>query len=311
MKAVSWLIPAACFLVGMTAVMLLHSSGGRAPAPVPTSTRSPQVEEHMALAREHLAAQRIIEAHAEAIQAEALAPQDARVQSLLGDVADASLRKEAAERYYRRATELDPNHVVARANLALVLLDLGQTREALEHAQRAFAGSDPDDPRYKALLGRCLLMQGRAKEAAPLLQASVEQGVGYAAPFLGRALDLAGQSDAALRVFDESLRHDPTDPQVHYWRAECLRHLGREAEAQEALAAQKKHLALRLRIARVRELLLVHDPGNVSLLVDLAGLLLDQGNVDAARATLDRASNLSPDNQDVRRLRARLPAARG
>jgi phosphoribosylformimino-5-aminoimidazole carboxamide ribonucleotide (ProFAR) isomerase len=64
------------------------------------------------------------------------------------------------------------------------------------------------------------------------------------------------------------------------------------------------------KVARVRELLLVHEPGNVSLLVDLTKLLLEQGNVEQARATLDRAAQVAPDNADVRHLRERLPPAR-
>src|SRR4051794_37085683 len=124
MKTLSWLPPIACFVIGLAAVVVVHQTWQSPHAsPTPIVPRE-EVEAHMTRAREYLAEQKVIEAHAEAEKAEVLAPQDARVQSLLGDVADASLRKEAAEHYYRRATELDPDHVVARANLALVLLDL-------------------------------------------------------------------------------------------------------------------------------------------------------------------------------------------
>jgi tetratricopeptide (TPR) repeat protein len=308
-----WLVPSACFLAGAVAVTLIGSKGNgpqEAPAPPP---RSLQVEDHVARARDHLSSQRLVEAFAEAKQAEALAPRDAGVQSHLGDVAHASGSKDAEERYYRRAIELDANYAPARANLALVLIDLGQTREALEQARIALASADPQDPRYRALLGHCLLSQGRPKDAVTLLQIGVDHGLYYAEKSLGRALDLSGQGESALRVFDNALQRDPTDPQTYFWRADCLRRLGREQEAQDALVAQKKHLALEVRILRIRDELLIHDPDNAGLLIELARAFWEQGSTRDALATLERAEKLAPGNADALSLRramsSHLPAS--
>src|SRR5262245_1076347 len=105
--ALPWLAVAGCFLLGVTVVVVLDSPSRHASAA--GSERSAEVEAHIARTREHLAAGRIIDAHAEADRAETLAPTDPSVQLLLGDVAHASLRAEAAEKHYRRAMELDPH----------------------------------------------------------------------------------------------------------------------------------------------------------------------------------------------------------
>lgn len=306
----SALVLAACFLVGLAAaggVSLL-----RKPPPAPDSEMSAEtfraVANHMASAEEHLAALRLVAAYQEAKAAEALAPREAEVQLMLGNIAYQSLWKDAAERYWRQAAQLDPGLTSAHANLALVLLDLGQAREAGEAAQRALFAR-PGTPFYEALLGRSFVQRGRPRDGVTLLQSAVDQGVTPAETYLGRARDLLGESEAALRAFDAALGREPTDIQAHYWRADCLRRLGRHAEARQALAAHKKHMTLNLGVARLRELLLVDDPDNVELRLELVRLLEQQGKVQEASAALQRAEHLQPANVEVRRLRARLGPA--
>jgi tetratricopeptide (TPR) repeat protein len=305
-----WISVAVCFLLGLGAVTLAWSWMRRPVAAPPAEPRpaGAEVEAHLARTEEYLAVGNIIAAHAEGERARALAPEDPRVFAILGNVAYQSLRKAAAEGYYRRAAELEPNLAMAHGNLALVSLDMGLSREAAEAARRALA-IEPGHPFYQALLGRSLLLQGEPQGAAPALEAAVQGGFAPAQKFLGRARDLLGQGATALEDFDRALAADPTDAQAHFWRAECLRRLGRHDEAKAAFAEYTRHSALHLRVARLRELLLVKDPDNVDLLLELAGLLLDQGAAKDAVGPLGRAEQLAPGHPEARRLRARLPAA--
>jgi tetratricopeptide (TPR) repeat protein len=298
-----------CFALGVAAVAVV--SWLRKPPPPPPSGAAVPSESvvamanHMVNAEEHLAALRLSAAYEEAKAAEALAPRDAGVQLMLGNIAYESLWKEAAERYYRQAAALDPGLTSAHANLALVLLDLGQAREAGAAAQRALFAS-PGAPFYEALLGRSYVQRGRARDGVDLLQRAVDNGILQAETYLGRARDLLGDSEAALRAFDAALRRDSADIQALYWRADCLHRLGRHEEARKSRAEHKRNLHINLDVARLRELLLVQDPDNVELRLELVGLLLQQGKKREASAALERAERLQPERAEVRRLRARL-----
>jgi Flp pilus assembly protein TadD len=300
-----WLVPAACFIAGLLAVMVVSPRKPPRDAPTPPPPDSPEVAEHMARAEELLGAGRIVEAHLEAARAEDLAPDSPRVQLLLGNVAHGSLRYHAAERYYRRAVELAPELSSAQANLALVLLEMGQAREAGEAATRALAVR-PGDPFYEGLRGRSLIIQGKPKEALPHLEVAVAGGFGPAELFLGRARDLLGESARALAAYDDAIARDPTDTKAHYWRADCLRRLGRHEEAREALETYRKHTALHLRVARVREALLVRNPKDADLWFELARLRLEQGNLGTASAAVEKAAELAPTRPEIRQLRERL-----
>jgi tetratricopeptide (TPR) repeat protein len=302
----SALVLLACFLAGLAVVFSL---GTRRPAPPPSAAVSNEafarVAAHMASAEEHLAAHRLTAAYQDAKAAEVLAPRDAEVQLMLGNIAYQALWKEAAEVHYRRSAALDPGLTSAHANLALVLLDMGQSREAGDAAQRALF-ANPGHPFYGALLGRSLLQRGRPREAVPLLQNAVDNGILLAQAYLGRAQDLLGDSAAALQAFDAALARNPTDAQAHYWRSACLKRLGRHEESGKALAEYKKHLALSRDIARIREVLLVRDPDDVELRLSLVRLLSQQGSTREASAALERAEALRPGDPEVRRLRVRL-----
>jgi tetratricopeptide (TPR) repeat protein len=305
-----WIVPAVCFAGGLAAVLALSSRRASDAARSAETPPLPSVEmaEHVTRAEELLAAGRIIEAHFEAEQAERLAPRDARVQLLLGNIAHSSLRKEAAERYYRRAAERDPTLAAAHGNLSLVLLELGHGDEAARAADRALA-IRPGDPFYEGLRGRSLLMQGKAKESVPHLEAAVQGGFQPAEMFLGRARDLLGDSAQALVAFDDAIYRDPTDTKAHYWRADCLRRLGRHEEARQALETYRKHTALHMKTARVQEALLVRSPEDAALWIELAKLRLEQGKVGPASSAVDKAAELAPRRPEVRELRERLRKA--
>jgi tetratricopeptide (TPR) repeat protein len=260
---------------------------------VQTAAPSAEVEPYLARARQYLEVQELALAQAELEKADQIAPRHREVVFLLGDVAYRGLKMEAAERHYRAATELDPHSAAAFGNLALVLLELGEAKEAVWAARKA-VGND-GDPRYRALLGQALLRLGDPREAAELLESALAKGVGGAERWasLGRARDLSGQKEAALRAYDEAVRRDPWQPLVHYWRAEHLRKAGRHREADEALATYRRCRDLLDRIGEL-ELSLGHDPSDATTLLSLARLRVERGIPSQAVPLVMRVEQVAP-----------------
>jgi tetratricopeptide (TPR) repeat protein len=83
---------------------------------------------------------------------------------------------------------------------------------------------------------------------------------------------LKGEWAQAQELRQQFLRANPTDPLVHTAIAECLRELGRLDEAEQAV---------RTTLARI--------PGGATANVELARILQARGDVEGARAQLDRA----------------------
>ena len=311
-----WAIALAAFVVGLAAVALISrlrtASKPEPTAPAPTAAPRPDADVRAVLDR----ARTLVEAHqlaaAQAVLAEAAgaAPRNPEVAFLQGDVAYRSLKMEAAEIHYRRAAELAPQSAGAFANLALVLMQLGQARAAAEAAGRAVALA-PGDPAMQAVLGQALLRDGRPLEAIAELAPALGRGARGAESFaaLGRAHDLAGHSDEALRAFDAAEREDPHLPLVHFWRAECLSRAGRTKEADKARARSREAEKLISRLANL-QLKVENEPQNVEAWLDLARAQLERGAGALALASLQRAEQIAPTHPDVRRARVALERAR-
>jgi cytochrome c-type biogenesis protein CcmH/NrfG len=116
---------------------------------------------------------------------------------------------------------------------------------------------------------------------------------------LGRARDLSGEGEAALRAFDEAARRDPQHPLVRYWRAECLRRMGRKAEADRELAEYQKCRARLDRMAQL-EIRLADRPRDVPSLLELARLRVERGVPSQAIVLVMRAEQIDASRSDVR-----------
>jgi tetratricopeptide (TPR) repeat protein len=307
----AWLAAAVCFVVGLGAMaFVFHGRPQPRTTPAAVAPDPAAAQAHVTRARHFIESQESAKAQAELELAQPLAPDDAEIPFLLGDLAYRTLQMELAERYYRRATELDPRSAAAFGNLALVLLELGQAQAAVDATQRALTLS-PADPRFEALLGQGVLRLGRPQEAAQLLEGALKKGVRGAQRFaaLGRALDLLGRKVEALAALDEAVRQDPGLPQVHYWRAECLRRAGQRAQAERELAAYRE---CQLRIDRLvrAELKLRQAPDDVTALLEVARLRVERGVPGQALPPLLRAEQLASGDPKVREVGALVRRAK-
>ena len=127
------------------------------------------------------------------------------------------------------------------------LLYLAERIEEARPLLERFYRTDPDDPKWAAMLGNLLADEQEYEEAVPLLQFSLGlPGAPATARLdLGRAFLALDRPREALPHLKSSLDLD-TDGSIHYQLAQAFRRLGMREEAQEALA-QYRFLDARVR----------------------------------------------------------------
>lgn len=132
----------------------------------------------------------------------AVQPQSALAHANLGMAALQKGHKDAALRYYREAVRLEPAHAIWLYNLGSMLVLIEHYHEAADLLRRSLE-LNPNNPPAWGNLGVCELE--------------------------------SGNTEAALRDFDEALRLNPNKASYLLNRADALAKLGRHAEAVEAL----------------------------------------------------------------------------
>jgi tetratricopeptide (TPR) repeat protein len=150
---------------------------------------------------------------------EALAREDsAEGHFLLGNAYSHSDRLTEAEDEYLQALALDPDHVDARANLAVVYYSSGRLEEAEEAIRLALEGHEGDaDLHYN--LGGILAAQGRTVDAEVEFLTALDLDPDLPEVHLGLGLlyrDL-GRTDEAIPALERYLELSD-DPE---WRAEA------------------------------------------------------------------------------------------
>ena len=172
---------------------------------------------------------------------------------------------------YRQVIAIDPTHVRAHNNLAVLVDQMGDHDVALEHLQAALE-IDPENGEVLANLGAILAAQGSYDQAESHLRRAshldptrldVRANLGL----LYYRRGLYGQADQELRWVCEQ---DSSHTLAHFYRGEALNRLGRADEALEVLSQ-----ALRLQPERAR----IHH---------LMGILYDKKNLRQEAAEMYR-----------------------
>lgn len=186
-------------------------------------------------------------------------------------------RYREAERVLTTAATESPDDVEAHRWLAILHYDSGAVRKALVHLARV-ADLNPADARPHRLIGLILKDNEQFAEAAAAYRESLARNPAPAdlqelLVELAEALSGAREFAQAL----ETLSRAESTAGVEALRGECLAQLGRPQEARAAAAAA-----------------LGHDAAHAGALALSATLALDEGDVDSAVATLERAVALHP-----------------
>jgi tetratricopeptide (TPR) repeat protein len=188
----------------------------------------------------------------------------------------------AAADWFRRCLAVAPDHAEAHIDLALMLKKQGSLDEALNHYRRGLA-LDPSNAQAHYNFGLALRLLGRTAEAATAFRAAV--GInpfvvdGYNS--LGLAEADLGHNDAAIEAFRKAIAVIPEAIPAYRNLATVARRAGRLDLAREAF----------------RWGVSVH--GDKVMGTDLAQVLEDSGQIDAAFAVLERTIAENPDHADA------------
>ncbi len=197
-------------------------------------------------------------------------------------------RLEEAERVLRDVLARDPEHTLARRNLAQVLGDRGDYPTALALYESMLTDAEADASLYEDA-AFAAARAGRLVRARAILEEGIERFPGAvrlkATHAFARAE--AGEVDEAVRELEAAARDDEREALVHYYRG--------------VVEARRNHTAVALRELRKARTL---DPTHEQTVLELAELLRRTGDFDAAARTIEEAlETLGP--------RPSLLAARG
>ena len=215
----------------------------------------------------------------------------------LGEALSAGGQLEAAGDALRAASNMDGNSAYVSYALGKVLLELGETAEALESLERAVALA-PDSGAVRRSLGmayrstgeqelanRALAQIGSAADQQPMLEDALYESVtGLAVDaqhFLnrGRSFDSAGRTTEAIEAYQRAIELDPNMAQAH---ANLVGSFGRTGEIDRA----EEHYATALAL----------NPNLEELHNNWGVVQASRGDPDAAAAAFRRALELNPNS---------------
>jgi tetratricopeptide (TPR) repeat protein len=222
-------------------------------------------------------------------------PNDAMAHYLDGRITRERQGEIDATAAFRQALEIDPELDVARDQLAAVLVEMHQPREALPHLEY-LVKRRPDQPSLTVRLAQCRDLLGQQEEAVRLLDDVLARYPNYHAALAERgklALN-AGQRDEAEVWLRKALAQAPGDATLLPLFNTCLLQQGKLEESQ-ALEARLKQAKTDLE----RIFQLVHhdiqaDPGNAELQYEAGMILLRAGAHSEAQRWLENAVRLDP-----------------
>ena len=190
--------------------------------------------------------------------------------------------------YWQRALELAPDYAAAYVNLGDAYFAKSET-ESSEAAYRKSIELAPDDPKGFVGLARVLHFSNRSGDAESALHQALELGAD--APevwnLVGTVLLEIGGLDAALELFEASVRTAPAEPQGHAGKGIALHMLARPDEAR---AAYRRALEI--------------DPRYPLALKHLGVLLQECGELDAAAECFRQLLAADPNDDMARHMLA-------
>ena len=163
-----------------------------------------------------------------------VAPMRADIHRHIGDIAQKIPDPEAAISAYRHALSLDPRYAVVRFQLARVLMERRQWKEA-EIELLAALDAVPTYAEATLLLVQLLRNQGRPEDALPLLIELLQRDPYHFDGLisLGETLLISGHKQDAARAFERVLRFDPRHAGALYHEGAMLAEQHRYREAIE------------------------------------------------------------------------------
>jgi len=148
-----------------------------------------------------------------------------------GNLLSQAGRTDEAMSYYRKALEINPNHVKSHINYGLLLSNIGRTDEAMAHYLKALEHST--DVVAHNNLGTLLAKMGRTDDARFHFLKALEINPYYGDAHYNFGFMLAnmGRADEAMAHFLKALEINPADGGAHFVFGTLLANMGRTDEA--------------------------------------------------------------------------------
>ncbi len=148
---------------------------------------------------------------------------------------------ERAAAVFQEALKLQPANLDAMLNLANAWLLSNHPEEAARQSEGVLS-VDPNQPAAHYLLGCASLRMGRFEAAVKALQnaKNIDRTVNEVSFQLGRAYQGLNQHEAASGEFEEVVKFAPQHPAAYYALSQSLLRVGRQEDAQKALAEHQK-----------------------------------------------------------------------
>lgn len=210
------------------------------------------------------------------------------VESLvgLGSIYRLQNRVDDAEAVLTRAIGLHPGDASAYQSLGLFLYRSGRYEEAAEQYRYAVA-LNPDDMHSQANLGASYMLDGNFSAAVPAFEKAIEiEPKKMAYSNLGLVYYYLGQYEDAIASHRAAVELEPKDYLALLNLGDTLWVAGRLDEAEEAFTRASELAMGALNVN-------ASDP---AVIIDVAWIRAMLGNATEARALMDRAHRLAPDD---------------
>ncbi len=163
-------------------------------------------------------------------------PKYSQAALYLGRTYNALFEEKKAEAAFRRAIEIDPDYLEARASFAGMLLDIGNADEAIRQLN-VVTQRKRDDAMAWYLLAQAYRMKDLYKESIEAARRAIRVNPGIPEPrfWLAESLRLSGAYEEAIKEYNEYLRLSDFDSklagQLNYYVLGYLVGLGKKKRA--------------------------------------------------------------------------------
>lgn len=182
-----------------------------------------------------------------------VSPNSVKVQANLGHLYAEAGNFEAAERHYRKAIAIRPDHVTALSGLCLVLGRQARVKEMMA-VYEVLSESGHKDADKPFRCGLALQTAGQFKEAIGIYEEALEIDPDHpeAGLNMGYCREQSGDTDGAVRAYQEAARRNPTDPRPTYNLVLLCLKEGRLRDGERALLAAPESVQRRPELLKAR-----------------------------------------------------------
>ena len=185
-------------------------------------------------------------------------PDSYRFYQILGEIMEVRGDYTRAEAYFRAVLEQNPETPGVHYELGKIILLASHDAGARERARKEFEAElalNPDNAAAEYQLALLARRLNRVEEAEQRFRRAIELNPDFVEAYvgLGKILIASGNLQGAIVILEKARSLEPENEAAHYWLANALRRVGRDAEADREASAFR---ALRDRSAKQKKAVL-------------------------------------------------------